>query len=1394
MLEARAMLSITPGPVDYQALIEQGFVADFHGPDGYGKDGPLSKVGTDLTLLYNEFKVHQQYSPSVPFVGSHGDWMISNGQVAVDALTRGNATLFQQQIVGIGGTVVVQDDTFVSALVPIGALPQLAQIANLQFARPVYRPVTHAGTVLSQGDASMRTDLARQQFTVDGTGVKIGVLSDSYNTSDSAITAAIDIANGELPANVQIVQEGPADSSDEGRAMLQLIHDAAPGADLAFASAFVGGEAGFAQNIRRLAQAGSDVIVDDVGYFAEPFFQDGRIAQAIDEVASQGVAYFSSAGNSGSEAYQSEFRDSGVDLLVNVNGQQVNAGRLHDFDDGAGVATTQTITVQPGGLFRISFQWDQPFGSLGGAGSQNDLDLYLIDENGEVVSGSFDVNFGGDPWEFLVFQNFSLSTTFSLGIVVFPRSGTSPPAASEYPGLMKYINVGFGSEISSFATNTGASWGHSTSAGGAGVGAAAFYMTPAFGQSPPLLNEFSSGGGSPYLFTTTGTRLSQPEIRDQPRFTGPDGTNTSFFGSDVDYDADDYPNFYGTSASAPHVAALAALMVERAGGPGRLSPDEIYTTLEETAIDITLRQFESDFPDATPIPIEDGVGFDYFSGHGLVNATAAIAATPAPPRAIADSALTTENASVTINVLGNDLVGSSGSPLVPSSVTIVAPPTAGTVSVNTLTGEVLYTPGDNFAGSDTFSYRMTDLAGVISNIAPVTVRVNRPPVAVDDSVKTITETPIDINVLANDTDSDSGGGLDVTSVTIVSPPSNGVVSVNPTTGVVTYTPNAGFAGNDLFTYTVEDNDGAVSNVAQVSVFVNAPPVANDDSGSTLPGVPVTIAVLANDFDPTPGGGLVPSSVTIVSPPTNGTALVNVTNGFITYTPVVGFSGTETFTYTVFDVDGAVSNEATVSIAVNSPPIAIDDAVNTPVNVAATVLVVDNDFDPDPAGGIAVDTVQIVQQPKNGTAVTDSSGNIIYTPNSGFQGGDIVKYTVQDDTGAVSNVATVIFRVGNLHTVGGQVYVDLNGDLARNGTDWPIAGVTVWLTSNDPNFPFTDLVETDANGLYQFTNVVTGSFTISEQHPGFFVDGPEVNNSLLPVTVGNDVFSAATFSGGGTFTGFDFTEKGVRAEFVAAYFNRRTFFSTGGGVSLDSLNLGAGDVWVAVDGGILGEYQASAFAASGGSVTMTLYDTNMQQVKRSTTGLLSYTANSSNSYFLKVTGTASQASVNSYVIKPTPVVNDPPPPSNPAPPTTPNPPTDPTPPPVVQWSNPANAMDVDGNGLVEPRDLLLVIDALNRYGAGSLITRTIASSHYLDVNGEDDLTPRDALLIIDHLNRHAVQFGVAAESEFSEAAEDVASHSATGVLSSVEEHDVAFALALNGALEEEMHPLLSRKRK
>ena len=151
----------------------------------------------------------------------------------------------------------------------------------------------------------MRADFARSTFGLTGTGVIVGVLSNSFNCLGGG---AADMANGDL-SPVTVIQEisSCTGANDEGRAMLQIVHDVAPGTSLSFATAF-GGQASFATNILALAQAGAKVIVDDVTYFAEPFFQDGIIAQAVDSVVAGGVAYFSAAGNHARQSHQSIFR------------------------------------------------------------------------------------------------------------------------------------------------------------------------------------------------------------------------------------------------------------------------------------------------------------------------------------------------------------------------------------------------------------------------------------------------------------------------------------------------------------------------------------------------------------------------------------------------------------------------------------------------------------------------------------------------------------------------------------------------------------------------------------------------------------------------------------------------------------------------------------------------------------------------------------------------------------------------------------------------------------------------------------------------------------------------------------------------------------------------------
>src|SRR5215510_2567682 len=169
----------------------------------------------------------------------------------------------------------------------------MAALASLQFARPAYA-TTNVGLVTSQGDQAMRAYVARATFGVDGTGVTVGVLSDSF---DCLGGATAEVANGDL-SPVTVIQElsNCTGGTDEGRAMLQLIHDVAPGASLAFATAFLG-QASFASSILALQTAGAGVIVDDVNYAGAPMFQDGIITQAVDTVKGMGVAYFTSSGN-----------------------------------------------------------------------------------------------------------------------------------------------------------------------------------------------------------------------------------------------------------------------------------------------------------------------------------------------------------------------------------------------------------------------------------------------------------------------------------------------------------------------------------------------------------------------------------------------------------------------------------------------------------------------------------------------------------------------------------------------------------------------------------------------------------------------------------------------------------------------------------------------------------------------------------------------------------------------------------------------------------------------------------------------------------------------------------------------------------------------------------------
>ncbi|KYC40660.1 peptidase S8 [Scytonema hofmannii PCC 7110] len=561
----------------------------------FDREEPIAKVGGDLASLYTAYESALQKADGVTFQLPDSLLQLHNNHVAINAVASGSTNALLKNLEQLGLHKTSTRGSIVSGMLPIEAIDNMANLNSLQFARPAYQPLANVGLTTSQGDIAMKADVARSIFNVDGTGVTVGVLSNSF---DNLGGAAADVASGDLPSGINVLKDLPSGGNDEGRATMQVIHDVAPGANLAFHTAFVS-EADFANGILRLAnEAGANVIVDNVIYFAEPMFQDGIIAQAVDSVVAQGVSYFSSAGNYGRDAYESAFNPSGLS-------DPILRGELHDFDPGSGVDVLQSITVPEGTRFRISFQWDSPFFSVspGSGGSPNDLNVLLFDSTGtNVLSFSADNNIGADAIEVFTFVNDGSFGTDQFNLAISHSAGP-------YANLMKYVALTFLGTINEFNTDSGALYGHPNAAGAEAVVAAPYYLTPEFGTSPAVLDPFSSAGSTPILFDTSGNRLANPEIRLKPDIVAPTGVNTTFFFAGVDPDNDGLPNFFGTSAAAPHAAAVAALMLQAAPDT---SPSKIYSLLESTALDMRT------------------LGFDFDSGYGFIQADRAVAALVSP--------------------------------------------------------------------------------------------------------------------------------------------------------------------------------------------------------------------------------------------------------------------------------------------------------------------------------------------------------------------------------------------------------------------------------------------------------------------------------------------------------------------------------------------------------------------------------------------------------------------------------------------------------------------------------------------------------------------------------------------------------------------------------------------
>ncbi|HET9593497.1 MAG TPA: S8 family serine peptidase [Solirubrobacterales bacterium] len=516
----------------------------------------------------------------------------------------------------------------------------LAAVASVPGVRAVWqarRPVLYAagscegGSVISEGLGQLRVDQAREAFGLRGTGITVGVLSDSYDAASEAAAggpiathAAQDVATNDLPGPasgcsdqqlpVDVLAEGGPEGADEGRAMLQIVHDLAPHARLAFATAFESEES-FAQNIERLARpvaaggAGADVIVDDVAWFEEPFFQDGPVAAAIDKVTAEGVTYLSAAGNdnlvdSGGHDIASwetsSFRDAGgcpatVLLLSGFNGKH-----CLDFDPSEEADTTFGITVEAGETLTVDLQWGEPW-----YGVNTDLDAFLLSGTGNILAQSVEDNSGPKgtqrPVEIVQWTN-SAGSSRTVQLAVNRFSGGDP--------RVKFILMENGGGVTATeypASNAGDVVGPSVFGHAGSASAVAVAAVPFNNSTRP--ERYSSRGPVVHLFgpvegTTPAPGLGSPETIAKPDVAATDCGATTFFAS---LSAGTW-RFCGTSAAAPHAAAVAALL--RQANPA-LSPQDYEEALTSSAASV-------------------GAYGSTAVGGGLVDASSALASLPGP--------------------------------------------------------------------------------------------------------------------------------------------------------------------------------------------------------------------------------------------------------------------------------------------------------------------------------------------------------------------------------------------------------------------------------------------------------------------------------------------------------------------------------------------------------------------------------------------------------------------------------------------------------------------------------------------------------------------------------------------------------------------------------------------
>ena len=509
-----------------------------------------------------------------------------------------------KRIRDLGGTVISSVPKYeaIRAQIPLRAVEMLAALDAIRTIRPAdeartraqaapLSPAPRTRTVdfpvtrkddTSEGDVAHRANSARTNHSVDGTGIGIGVISDGVRS------LADRQATGDLPARVTVLP-GQAGRGDEGTALLEIVHDLAPGAELYFATGF-GGEARMAENIEALCEAGANVIVDDIGYALEAVFQDGIVSKGVNAAVTDGCFFFTAGGNDGNLTYGTTGvweGDYAAGSALIVDGETL--GVRHDF--GGGMEANEVSGSGFSGVSAIVLQWADPLGASG-----NDYDLFLVNEDGEVIASSTDTQDGTqDPIESIrSFFNYS-----GLSVVVVKASGSD-----------RYLRVhAFDGRLA--IQTAGNLYGHAaaenavvvamvdvrTAAGTGGVFNGTESVRATNSDGPRRI--FFKPDGTPitpgnFLSSTDGGRVLQ-----KPDLTAASCVTTATPG---------FSTFCGTSAAAPHAAAIGALMLEAAGGPDLVTPAQLRTAMTGTGAVLDI----------------ETTGVDRDSGAGIVMALGAV--------------------------------------------------------------------------------------------------------------------------------------------------------------------------------------------------------------------------------------------------------------------------------------------------------------------------------------------------------------------------------------------------------------------------------------------------------------------------------------------------------------------------------------------------------------------------------------------------------------------------------------------------------------------------------------------------------------------------------------------------------------------------------------------------